>query len=179
MILRYLLSELIAIPAMLLAWLFADSIALFIKKDGRLIWPLRWAATADNPAIGDKDFNENQFPLLNKNTWTGRYLLCRTWVRRNPAYWVDWYFAAEIEKEYQISITGNPKANIGRDEQQRVFGTEGKYFVKVITGDTSYFEGCKVWYNGKQWCRLQFGWCDLATVKSGDRRHLKLTLNRW
>ena len=179
MILRYLIREIPALIAFVLAIAFADIIALFIRRNGELPFLLKWAATADNLAVGDRAFWDNQMQSLYPDTWCGRYRLCRAWIRRNPAYWMDWYFAAEIEKDYQISVTGNTKANIGRDDQQRVFGTEGKYFVKVITGDTSYFEGCKVWFNGKQWRRIQFGWCDLAAVKSGDKRHLKLTFNRW
>ena len=181
MILRYLLSELIALPAAFLAFVFADVIALGIKKDGRLIWPLRWAATADNKAIGDKAFNENQFPLLNKNTWWGRVRLCAHWTRRNPAYWCDYMLGFTLIEGFKYTEEGQVEANIGRHSDGTVYGTEGEYHKTLINGDgRKYFEHCRVWFDGT-WHRRQQGWA-LHTLRLdtlGTRRHLKLTINNW
>jgi len=180
--LRYFLSELIAAPAMLLSLLLADIIALFVKKDGRLIWPLRWAATADNPAIGDKAFNENQIPLANPNTWLGRYVLCRAWIRRNPAYWCDYMLGLTLIEGYKYTEEGDTEANIGRYSTGEVYGHAGSYTKHLINGDgKEYFEHCRVWFDGKLWQRRQYGW-HLHTIRLdtlGSRRHLKLTINRW
>ena len=179
MILRYILSALTCVIATLLAFIFADLIALFIRSDGTLPWLLKWAATADNKAIGDKDFNENQMPTVSNKTWLGRYRLARAWTRRNPAYFCDFFFGITYKEGFEYTEEGQTDANIGRHHDGTVYGVAGSYSRHLINGDGKhYFERCWVWNSGKIWNRIQLGW-HLHTPAVGQRRHLKLTTNRW
>lgn len=179
MYIRYILSAFIGLTASLLAFIFADIIALFIQTDGQLPFLLKPFSTADNPAIGDKAFNRNQMPHCNPDTWFGRYLLCRAWVRRNPGYWLDHALGITVKDGYYAWHEGNLLTNIGRTESGLVYGAEGSYWRYLTNGDgRNYFEYCKVWRMNGLWHRVQFGW-HLHTLAVGQTRHLKLTVSRW
>lgn len=179
MYLRYIIFAFISLTASLIAFCFADVIALFVKHDGQLPWLFKWASTADNPAIGDKDFNKNQMPHCDPETWWGRYLLCRAWIRRNPAYWCDNFFGVTYKEGFEYTEEGQTDANIGRTELGVVYGIEGSYQRYMTNGDgRNYFEYCKVWRMNGLWHRVQFGW-HLHNPMVGQTRHLKFTFNVW
>jgi hypothetical protein len=179
MYLRYIALALIGLIATLIAFIFADVIALFIRKDGTLPPVLRWFSTYDNPAIGDASWRSREVEYIGEPTcWWDRYRLARLWIRRNPAMWIDHVFGVTVEFPYEYSETGNTKATLSRDANRWVTGIEGTYTSRLTTGGKTYFDYCKVWQTSSAWYRIGFGW-NLSPIEVGRTLNLKLVFNRW
>lgn len=185
MYIRYLTLVLLGIVITILNVLLSPILPLFIRA-GRLPKCLSWFAPHDNPAWGDMDYHKREMAWAN---WMPNvmflYVSAVCWMCRNAGYGYDHWAGVTIKEGYTLVEDEDCSANISRDENMNVTGTEGTYHRKLINGDgKEYFEYCTVFHRGDIFCRgdiwyrIQFGW-HLHTIEAGRTANLKLTFNRW
>lgn len=193
---KYILSELLVFPLMCLAYALAGFIAKRIKPDGTLPTMWKWASTPQDPAsmhsnlaIGDQMFWDEAGiqPLTHEN----RVKLCKMWIKRNPAYFVDYYFGVtvagvfDIDQDQMHNLEWYGDESKGREYYiaNRKF-YEGTLHRKLTQDDGEYFE---YWYV-KRWTanhfvRIRLGWFLDNTIarpmRSGERRSLQFTISPW
>jgi hypothetical protein len=196
MSLRYLFCAVVAVLALIAARLLFWLLAFSIRDDGTLPWYAKWASTPQdtacmhsNLAVGDLMFQEmvGIYPL----TYWNRYKLCSLWIRRNPAYWVDYKLGVTIAGDFDFDQDQPHNLEWFEDEtkgwdyflaNRKLY--EGTMRRKLVQSNGTYFE----WWYVKRWnatkfMRLRFGWfLDSTTarpIKSGERRSLQVTISPW
>jgi hypothetical protein len=120
--LKYILLALSSWIMTILAVLGAPLIALAVDADGNLPKYLKWFQTPDAPCFGAPFWAE-------KNPSYSRYMLCVTWLQRNPAQGFDQFVKANIA--YNTSVTVHGDLNI--NDQSPVKG--GWFF---LTSDNAF-----------------------------------------
>lgn len=186
MYVRYIALVLLGIVVTILNVLLSPILPLFIRAGQYPKW-LSWFQTADAPAWGDEAFHKREMAWANwMLNWMFLYISAIFWACRNPGYGYDHWAGVTVKEGFTLVEDEDCTANISRDENMQVTGTEGTYKRKLINGDgKEYFEYCKVWvsptgigHKVHVWFRVHLGW-HLHTIDTGVTRNLKLTFNRW
>lgn len=158
---KYLLLAPLSIAFTLLAILLSPILALLVKSDGYLPDWLSWFQTPDNPAIGDKMFQENQM------SWTkSKYLYALFWLCRNPAYGFDHAIGARIPEGFTYTSKGDEATTNAPIHN-------GWVYRKIDNAWQFYF--VHQWSETKCW-KLNFGWKLWGKLEAGQVRQLVCTI---
>ncbi len=154
----FLLSTVLSIVAFLLVYFILGWILpIFAIGKDHLPWWLSYFDTPDNPLDGDEGFITKHAPFKGKQTGIKQYINRCQWLRRNPAYGLDYAVMGRTIRTMPRVISGDSLVSDGPNiTTGRPTGLSGHVLISA--------DNCFEWYYVRQWknkpkcLRIRAGW---------------------